>query len=320
MAFSNSGAVLRADINAMVLEAAAAENFFIGASVLPPLAVTAKSGQYPKFKKAGADLLNADAEARGATAGYARVVREYDNDNYSTVEFGLEELIGDADGSEIARFFDLEKVAANLVRRQVQIGHEARVQAAIQNATTFSATVAPTAYTVANKATADFASDVLGVIDTLNGRGENPNTIVMSGAVFTRIKGQTLFQNFVRGNRPSDITANLSQGAMAQAFADSGINNVYVGRASKNSGNKGAAFTASPIWNNTHIWIGRVESGEVMDGGAGRTFYWSDDSELFTTETYRDEQRRSTVVRVRQHVSEKIIDADAGQLITTGFA
>ena len=320
MAFSNTGAVLRADINAMVLEAAAAENFYIGASVLPPLAVTAKSGQYPKFRKAGAELLNPDAEARAATAGYSRVVREYDNDNYSTVEFGLEELIGDADGAEIARFFDLEKVAANLVRRQVQIGHESRVQAAIQNANTFAATTSSVAYTVALKATADFASDVLGVIDTLTGRGEQPNTIVMSGAVFTRIKGQTLFQNFVRGNRPSDITANLSQGAVAQAFADAGITNVYVGRAARNSANKGAAFVASPIWNNTHVWVGRVETGDVMAGGAGRTFYWSEDSELFTTETYRDEARRSSVVRVRQHVAEKIIDADAGQLITTQFA
>lgn len=320
MAFSSSGAVLRADINALVLEAAAAEQFYIGASVLPPLAVSAKSGQYPKFRKANAELLNPDADARASTAGYSRVIREYDNDNYTTQEFGLEELIGDADGADVARFFDLEKVAANLVRRQVQIGHELRVQTAVQNATTFGATVSGVAYTVANKATADFASDVLGVIDTLNGRGEMPNTIVMSGAVFTRIKGQTLFQNFVRGNRPSDITANLSQGAVAQAFADSGIQNVYVGRAVRNTANKGAAFVGTPIWNNTHVWIGRVESGEVMDGGAGRTFYWSADSELFTTETYRDESRRSNVVRVRQHVSEKIIDADAGQLITTQFA
>ncbi len=318
--FSNNGAVLRADINALVIEAAAAEEFYIGAKVLPPLAVTAKSGQYPKFRKAGGELLNPDAEARAATAAYSRVIREYDNDNYSTVEYGLEELIGDADGTEISRFFDLEKVAANLVRRQVQIGHEARVQAAVQNATTFSATTSSVAYTVANKATADFAGDVLGVIDTLNNRGEQPNTIVMSGAVFTRIKGQTLFQNFVRGNRPSDITANLSQGAVAQAFADAGITNVHVGRAAKNTANKGAAFTGTPIWNNTHIWIGRVEAGDVMDGGAGRTFYWSADSELFTTESYRDESRRANVVRVRQHVVEKIIDADAGQLITTQYA
>ena len=318
--YANSGAVLRSDIAGVVIEAALSDQFYIGKDVLPPLAVTAKSGQYPKFKKAGGELLNNDTEARGATAAYARVIREYDTDSFTCQEYGLEELVADVDSADVSRYFDLEVFSANTVRRQVQIGHEARVQALIQNASNFAATTSSVAYTVANKATADFASDILGIIDLLNNRGDNPNTIVMSGAVFTRIKGQTLFQNFVRGNRPSDITANLSRNAVAEAFADNGITQVLVGRAAKNSGNKGAAFTGTPIWNNTHVWIGRVETGEIMTGGAGRTLYWSADSELFTAETYRDESRRSNVVRVRQSVSEKLVDADAGHLLTTQYA
>ena len=52
-------------------------------------------------------------------------------------------------------------------------------------------------------------------------------------------------------------------------------------------------------------------------GGAGRTLTWSaDSSDLFTVETYRDEARRSGVIRVRQHTAEKVVDSTAGELIT----
>ena len=319
--FSTSGAVLRSDINALVSEAAKAEDFYIGAKVLPPLSVPERSGQYPKFKKANGELLNNDAELRAPTASYARIIRKYDSDSFTTQEYGLEEVVGDAEASDVNRFFNAEVVAANFVRRQLMLGHEIRVAAAVFNATNFGAAVnSGTAYTVLNKATADFASDVLTAIDTLNGRGENPNTIVMSGAVFTRIKGQTLFQNFVRGNRPSDITANLSQGAVAEAFADAGITNVLVGRAAYNSAKKGLAFASSAVWSNAYVWIGRVEAGDMMAGGAGRTIYWNADSELFTAETYREEARRSTVVRVRQHTAEKIVDGESGYLLNPQYS
>jgi hypothetical protein len=46
---------------------------------------------------------------------------------------------------------------------------------------------------------------------------------------------------------------------------------------------------------------------------------WTEDSELFTTETYRDEKRRSDMVRVRHNTAEKVIDETAGELIATGL-
>jgi hypothetical protein len=47
---------------------------------------------------------------------------------------------------------------------------------------------------------------------------------------------------------------------------------------------------------------------------------WEEDaSSLFVVETYRDEPRRSDVIRVRQHTDEKVINENAGTLITTGY-
>jgi hypothetical protein len=48
---------------------------------------------------------------------------------------------------------------------------------------------------------------------------------------------------------------------------------------------------------------------------------WSDDAPGgFVSESYRDEARRSNVLRVRMNTAEKIIDANAGVRITTQYS
>lgn len=319
--FSDSAAVLRPDLNVFVEEAARAESFYIAQSVFPPVMVPTKTGQYPKFKKGKAELLNNDITVRTASNPYGRVTRAYETDTYTCYDRGLEELVDDTFASDLSRFFSAEQKAADWVRRQVALDLEIRVAAELFNTTNFGAAVnSSVAYTVANKATADFASDVLTAIDTLNGRGEVPNTIVMSGALLTRIKGQTLFQNFIRGNRPSDITANLTPSSIASAFADQGIKQVLVGRAVKNGAKKGQTFSSSAVWGNSYIWIGRVEAGDMMAGGAGRTLVWNQEGGLFVTESYREEARRSNVVRVRQNTDEKAIDGESGYLLNPQYS
>ncbi len=321
MAFSTSGAVLRGDVNGVIIEAQKAESFLIGARVFPPLAVPVKSGQYPKFQLGAGELLNNDVTKRAPTGAYGRAVRKYTSDNYLCEDYGLEELVDDTYREDVARFFNAEVAAANMVRMQVMLGHEIRVAAEVYNTTNFGSAVNSTvAYTVANKATVDFPTDVTAAIDLLKGKGDVPNTIVMSSQVLSRLKNTTLLQNYVRGNRPTDATLQLTASSIAAAFADLGIQQVLIGNAVYNSAKKGQAFSSSAVWNNTYIWVGRVESGEMMSGGAGRTLYWSADSELFTSESYRDESRRSDVMRVRQNVDEKTIDGNSGTLIATQYS
>jgi hypothetical protein len=319
--YADSAATLRPDLNMFVEEATRAEQFYIAQSVFPPVMVPTKTGEYPRFKKGKAELLNNDVSIRTPGGSYGRVTRAYETDNYACVDRGLEELVDDTFASDVSRFFAAEQKAADWVRRQIALDLEIRVAAELFNTTNFGSAVnSSTAYTVANKATADFASDVLTAIDTLNARGEVPNTIVMSGPVLTRIKGQTLFQNFIRGNRPSDITQNLTPSAIASAFADQGIKQVLIGRAIKNGAKKGQAFSSSAVWSNTYVWIGRVEGGEMMAGGAGRTLVWNQEGGLFVTESYREEARRSNVVRVRQNTDEKAIDGESGYLLATQYS
>ena len=48
----------------------------------------------------------------------------------------------------------------------------------------------------------------------------------------------------------------------------------------------------------------------------GRTFVWSEDSGLLTTESYREEQTRGTIYRVRQNTDERLQFVGAGYVLT----
>ena len=98
---------------------------------------------------------------------------------------------------------------------------------------------------------------------------------------------------------------------------------MIIGRASYDTSNKGRATSSmAAIWKNTHIWVGQVKGGEFDAGGVGRTLVWDADvpGGLFATESYRDEKRRSDMLRVRTNSVEKIVNENCGHLIKTSWA
>jgi hypothetical protein len=124
-------------------------------------------------------------------------------------------------------------------------------------------------------------------------------------------------QNQMFGVVATNSTRLLSEQEVAQAV---GVDQVLVGRAPKNSAKKGQSYSGSFIWGDSYIALGYVAGGEFAAGGFGRSILWGADSPVpFVAETYRDEARRSNVLRVRQHVSEKVVDGSSIIRITTGL-
>ena len=318
--YPSSGATIRADLNILVEEAAKTDTFLIGLNVMPEFGVDAKSATYPKLQIAEAELMSPGAVVRNADGSYGEVSRKWGTDTYDCIDRGLEERVDDADQKDVSRFFNLEKKASNLTRRNVGLAHEVRVAAAIMSTGNFDATNPGVAYTEANLATISFVADVLAAIERVRDNGTEPNTIVLSSTVYNRVRRATPVVNFVSGQvgKGADVTKTT----LAQAFADEGISQVLVGRARYNSAKKGQAKSMTNVWGNTYVWVGNVNKGAptMEAGGAGFTLYWNQEGGLFVTETYRDDRRRSNMVRVRQNTTEKIVDATAGTLITTTYS
>jgi hypothetical protein len=213
-------------------------------------------------------------------------------------------------------------MAAKLAQRKLMLAHELRVASAIFNNSTFTATNSGTAYTTANLATFDVGLDVQDAIDRLLAKGESANNlkVVLPYAVWTRIRASTKFQNRLRGaGISSDSILNASTQAAADVF---GVQEVLVGRASYDSAPEGVAFASANAWANTYIFVGSVSEGSAgyFGGGAGFTLNWSEYGPVFGVSTYREESIKSNIVRASQYVTEKVVNANAGQLITTQYA
>ncbi len=322
--YSQGAVQLRADLRGVVEEAYLQSELYIGAKVLPPLPVSAKAGQYPYISITSGSLLRDEVKSRGPSASYARIRRAYLNGNYTCEEYGIEAEVDDSQASDINRFFNLESTETRLAMRHVQIAHERRVAAAVINTGTFSITTSATAYTEANLASFDLGLDIDTAKQQIQGRGESVEglTLVMSLPMFNRARASTRIQNRIRGTISTDSQLVLSKQALADALQ---VGQVLVGSAAYDTSKQGAsAVSMSNIWPNTYCWLGRSISGggqeQYFNGSTGFTLFWNEDSALFSVESYREEQIRSTIIRGRHNVVEKIVLAPSAQLLDTQYS
>lgn len=320
MAYTNSNALPRAEIAQAVFEAQSNSGNlpFIGLDVLPVLSVPARSGEYVKIEVGAGEAFNSDALKTSPGTDRSRVTRRFTTDNYTTVSYELEELLPDESNADLGRYFDVEVSSASFLANNLLIGHEQRV-ADLLYGSGISAISATAAYTAGSTDTLDLAKDVDDAQTELAKKNVTADTVIMSLQVFNRVRRSTKLLNNLFGP-----VKNVSQArpATAQEVADAlNVERILIGRAAKNGAKKGQSFSGSFIWSNSKVIVAKLGAGEFTAGGLGRTLLWSEDSPTpLVTETYRDEARRSNVIRARHNTSEKLIDASCAIGIDTSYA
>lgn len=322
--YNNSTAVYRPDIQAFLMQAGDAESKFIAQDIFPVHNVKKRSGQYPRIKIGEGSLLRKDVTKRNATGTYNEVTRKHSWDNYLLEDRGLKERIDDDKAAEMDDFFDLEVITAKLVKRAMLLDLEVQAATTLMDTAVFMNADSTVAYTEANKNTADFAADVLFAFEKLNQRGVDANTIVMSSTLWRYIRRTKLLNDYIFGATNS-VKRLIKAKDIAEAFSEetgAAITVKIASAAYDNSNRADDVANLVPIWGNAGIWIGKVAGGDFEAGGVGRTLSWTQavKTGLFETETWRDEERRGDMVRVRSYSNEKVIDETAGQIINTQFA
>lgn len=319
-------AVSRPEISAVLEQSQKAEIFYIAQKVFPVKPVEARAGRYPRIPLVGGNLMKREQTKRGSSGAYNETTQEHDWDTYNCEDRGLEQRVDDTKAAEMKDFFSLEKTAAKNVRRKCLLDFEINAATQLLNAANFAAQNAAVAYTEANLATIDFARDLNDLIEVVTGRGENVNTVVMSHVFWNRVRRSPLLREYIHGKLGAEpLKGLITIKHLQEAFALDVEGNLdfLIGRAKYDIARKGAAAASlQPIWGTSHVWAGDISAGDFDEGGATRTLVWEADvpSGLFATETYRDEKRRSDMVRVRTNSIEKILNGNAGQLLTTNWA
>lgn len=317
MPYPAGGTILRADIRTALEQGLDALKFCIAEKIAPVYEADAKAGQYLFRSLEGRGAQRLDENRRAPNTSYQQVTNSWTSDSFETQDYGYESDVDDSLKAYADRYLDLEVSTARILDTKLMLAHEQRVANLLINTASFTATSSITAYSQANLAVVDFVGDVQNACEKQRGLGTVANSIVLSYPLWNYVRRAPLFQNYIRGNFPTVLPTIISPEQAAQVFFDQGIEKIYIGGAYQDVGGEGQAYSGSPLWPNTYFWVGKVSGGDFMAGGALRTISWGEDGGFKVVESYRDERKRSDVLRVRQTVAEKVIDQRAGQLIQT---
>jgi hypothetical protein len=306
----------RPDLGAIAYEylIGAADRGFVCLDLLPVFDVQEQAGNYPVIPIEA--LLKLQTTARASRGAYSRGDWEFELGNYSCKENGWEEPVDDSESKLYQRYFDAEQIATLRAVDILLRAQEARVAAKIFNTANITATAdvaipwgtAATAVPRANIMTAKLAMRAASGLD--------PNVAVMSRKVFdTLMMTKEITDAFMYTNPIQVGGYDAQKLLMAQYF---GVDKILVAGAIKDGAKKGQAYSISDLWDDEYVGLFKVSSGgsDLREPCLGRTFLWTGDSpQNVVTESYREEQTRSNVYRVRQNTDEAFVFTGAGYLL-----
>jgi len=315
---STSLATHRPDLEASLeaFDLAANMQGFIANQVFPTLEVQNKAGIFGKIPLA--QLLQSADTRRAPGSGYPRSGWTFTTDSFSCEEHGWEESVDDSEAAMYAEFFDAELIATQRAMSNVMVNHEKRLAALLVNETTFSGKITTLTHEwddASNGKPVDNVETAVQAIYTASGLWAN--ALILNKKVFRSLRSNDQVRDRIASSgagdptKAQDVTVN-----MMKAVFD--LDHIFVAGGTKNSATEGQTATPAQIWDDDYAMVCKVATNnDVKEACLGRTFHWSEDGSQAggMVESYRDENVRSDVIRVRHDVDQKLLLTEAGHLI-----
>lgn len=320
MIYTNSTAIPRQELTDVVMEGVGNFDQFVGLALFPPLGVDGTQGHFPKITISKGELARATTRRRSPGTNFDRWNSSIEDGTFTLEQIAEEVQIPDEHSFHYRDILALETFYAREAENRLRRGHEIQVADTLFDTGNFAATAAGVAYTEANIATLDPILDIDLAIERVSARGEHADTVVIPGPVWARIRRGTLVRNYLTGSINPGATVTLQ--TLSSALAAQGITKVLIARGYVNrSDMPDSTDGVEPIWPNTYIWVGNTSgTGELENGGVGRTLYWLPEGELMNVSTYRDEPKKSDIVRGMMTSGLVIANTRRGTLITTNYS
>ena len=296
----------------------ASEAYFIGSRVMPLLSVPRQAGNFGRITLETL-MEHSTSTLRAPTSGYNRRQYEFEQDSWSTIEHGIEEILDDREVDMYSSYFAAEAVATRRAVNSILTAHEQRVATATMDTTFYNSDAKY--FVDAATVWSDPASTPIEDIEAAwvkfrNNTGFRPNAIIINEYTYRALR-----------NHPDIIARVTSDGAgdqarardvnVAQLEAVLDIDQVLVGGGMYNMANPSQSAQLSDIWPNVALVTKTARTNDIREACIGRTMHWQGDgsSPGGLIETYREEAIRSGVVRVRHDTDEKILYPELGVMI-----
>lgn len=298
----------RLDLGVAFMEFIASQNYFIGTQVLNFFRTQEQKGIFPAITREC--LTRSLNTKRAKRSGYNREGLITEDISYACEEHGLEGALDDGERKVYAKDFDAELNITQQTGHLLLLAQEVRIAAALFNTTTWTGS---SLYTDNSSAPWDAAaSDVIGQVLAAKEKvrantGMVPNAVIMSETNRIRLLANTAIKAAVQASAVLSGEDALTN-ALKLLF---GVQYVLIGKAAKNTANKGKDFTGADVWSDDYAMVALIAGNQnsLAEPCVGRSMLWVNDSpENSMVEQYRDEPIRSDIFRVRHNVDELVID------------
>jgi len=295
------------------------EGQFMGLEILPPSMEDHDTGTFSRLVIE--NVTGGTGTGRRAPgAGYERTESTFEETNYTTKEYGLEEPLDDSEAERYRVYLNAEREIANTVTYKLARLAEQRIATKVFNATTFSGYTGAVSTEWSTASTANPYNDVQDAILTLKQQmggalGNSELCLAMSEKVFRNTIKTTAIQNKIMGGSGSmaDETSTRHMIGANRLAAILGVDKVFYSPAQA----KSVAGTLTDVWDDEYALLYFRNTGmNLREVQIGRTFMWNEAGNPYTVETYRDEPIRSEVIRVRHHCDENVFTPMAGYLFS----
>lgn len=282
---------------------------YIGLQAAPVVEVGSPAESIGKIPLAA--LLQEVNTQRAPGSSYATDDWEFEKFSYATEEHGFKQPIDDRTRRMYSRFFDAEVVATKRCRAVVGRNLEKRIAALY--AAVSNTTAAGTAWT--SSASTPMVKVEEAVQAVRSRTGFRPNTLILTWQRARSLRFVSEIVDRAKYNGIRDIE-NLNAAMLAQIFD---IPKVIIAGALKNTANAKQTPSLSSIWADNRAYVCVTADGQdPVEPAFARTFHWGEDGSQIggVVERYRDEDRRSDMVRCRMDTDEVTVYSDLCQAIT----
>lgn len=277
--------------------------------IFPRVSVDKQSNKYFVWNKG--DMWRNEAKKRAPSADFARVGIRLSTDNYSAIQYALEYLIADEISANQDAGVDIEETATTYLVDQLNL------QKDLDFAADFFATgkgwgVGTVSVAWDTVATGTPVSNVVAGVTTIRRALGASNQHDIVGLAGTKVRAALLTSDQVR-----DRTKYVREGSQAAIEASLapilGLDRLVFSDREYNTAKEGRTASYSPVFDNDFLVVAVPRTPGLNTPAAGYTFAWDEDGrgDMYV-EMYREENKKSDVVRALCYYDQKQTGADLG--------
>jgi hypothetical protein len=307
-------AVPRLDLGMAFEEYSTSLADFIAPKVLPTFRSNRKSATYSALT--AKDIIQDNDAARAPGGNYNRISTKLSDKSFDCEEYGFEHVVDDLERQIFSSDFDAEMVATKITARALALQREKRAAALLFNTTTWTGAslfldITTTWATIATSTpVVDISNAAKKVKDNC---GIWPNALITNYTNLTFLLQSTTLRNQFPGH--PNLTWDMLTSMLGSMC---GIRKVIIAGAIRDSADEGLTAVKAQVWSDSYAMVAVVpeENAPLLEPAVGRSFLYVPDSPAeVNIETYREEQKRSTIVRARHNMDEVVHDANFAFLL-----